>query len=131
RAGRIGSLEELIGGADWIKNVYEPLVKAEQATSSWAQRLNEINNTFGEAVRSAERLGLSTEKLVQNWQKATREFEREWNLQFQSIEARLLGRRAQAIGDPALAMDAQLRAFNLSAQVERQEFAKQLRDMNL
>jgi hypothetical protein len=131
RAGRIGSLEELIGGADWIKNVYEPLIQAGDATSSWAQRIKEINDTFGQAIASAERLGLATGRLKEIWDKQVAEFQMAHRAEYLGVIAGLEGRRAQATGDPALAAQARMRVFDIGAEVERYEFERRLRDLNL
>ncbi|GGG51749.1 hypothetical protein GCM10010964_43660 [Caldovatus sediminis] len=129
RAGTIGSLEELIGGADWIKNVYEPLIRSGEAVSTWVERWRQLNQTFGEAIESARRLGLAEEGLVEARDRAVKRFREEWNAEFGGILAGLEGRRAMAMGDLALAGGARMRAFDLQAGVERTEFERRLRDL--
>jgi len=131
RSGGIRSFEDIFETAEWIRNVYEPLTRAGEATSSWAQRIREINETFREAINTAQRLGLETGRLKEVWDQQVEEVRAARQAEISGLIAELEGRRAGAVGDLALGTQARLRAFDAAAEAERFEFERRLRDLDL
>ncbi|WP_419900772.1 hypothetical protein [Roseomonas sp. USHLN139] len=61
--GGDADLDRAIGNVEWVKNIYDPLVGANQAGSALQQQLDALSTSFGATIAKAEELGLATDVL--------------------------------------------------------------------
>jgi tape measure domain-containing protein len=65
RAGDARPIEMVLSEVDWVRNVYEPLVKTADATDDFAEQIKKVGEQFDATIQRARDLGLETERLNQ------------------------------------------------------------------
>lgn len=128
RAGRVSTIEEYVGGADWIRQVYEPMIAATEATNAFVASIKAINDNFQPAIEGAQRLGLAEGALVRLREEQIADLYAQRDLSYlrgyQSIQQRQLVAQGRN-------WEATLLGFDVQSQDERSALIASLRDMGV
>lgn len=73
-----GSMEATLSHIDWVRQVYEPAVRAAKGVDELQQALDALYNQFAPLIERAQFLGLATEDLSKAWSDAEAEARRTW-----------------------------------------------------
>jgi hypothetical protein len=101
-ATKSAPLDEALGVAQWVRQVYDSLATVKAPTTPWAEQIEALNKTFGEAIAKAREYGLATEALAANQAKAIAEIDRARAIdEAQRANATLadLNRQSRILGD--------------------------------
>jgi hypothetical protein len=127
-AGRGGNLEEALQAADFISQIFEPLGKAEQQTSTFTAAMEALTKTYDEAIAKSRDLGLSESDLSTQRAARVAKLEADRNRDLDILDRTLGARRSGLAGD---ARGAGLAQFDLQAEAEVRGFGDQLFQLGL
>ena len=127
-AGRGGNLEQSLQAADFITQIFEPLGKAEQQTSTFKAAMEALTKTYDEAIGKARDLGLAETDLQAQRAARVAKLEADRARDLDIIDRTLGARRATLNGDTR---GAALTQFDLQAEAEMRAFGDQLFQLGL
>lgn len=128
RSNKVTSFEQMVGGAEWVQGVYDPLMKYGETVSTYAERVKELTKTFQDAIEAARELGINETDLVRKRREALADLDRQRQIDLDAMRGGLDARR-QTIGGKTLM--ATLTRFDLDAAGQRRALEDQLEELDM
>ncbi len=118
------SFDDAVAAATWVKEVYEPLVRASDVSKTFSNALDDLKKPFDEAISKAQEYGLSINEIESLRAKAIAKAERDNFREIQDLDINLWSRAAE--GNDRRTLEERQNAFRISADRQRADLGDQL-----